>query len=206
MADAARPIDRRWRAMALLLALTAIVGLGLVVALALGWNSRRPNRALDWQASGLPLTLEAGPGSVSARRFPIAPPSERLSIELEARALSDEPFNGYGLILGGATSEQYTLFAVGSDGYYALLAVEGDETSSLVPWQQFPHVRRGQQANRLRAACHERGASFYINDEFAVALEQPVCAGGHVGLWLRGFESPVAVRFNHLHLWHGEHP
>ena len=53
------PVRCLWRAGVGLVALALMVGLALIVALALGWNNPHPTRPPDWEAPGLPLSLEA---------------------------------------------------------------------------------------------------------------------------------------------------
>jgi len=85
------------------MALALAMGLALVVALALGWNSPCPTRPPDWQAPGLPLLV---PMSIDATSNEVAVvtllghPSSGFTLEGEAVPLSgpDSGFNGYGLV------------------------------------------------------------------------------------------------------------
>jgi hypothetical protein len=91
---------------------------------------------------------------------------------------------------------------VGSDGYYAILRVNGSEELSLVDWQQFPHVRRDQQPNRLRVTCANATCKFYINDEYAATVEDDTWLAGDVGLWVRSFtEEATTVYFLNARIW-----
>jgi len=197
------PVDTRlWRGAlgAMTLALTA--ALALIVALALGWNSPRPTRSPDWQATDLPLRLAAAPGATAVSL--LGHPGGDFTLEVEAALLSgpDSGFNGYGLIYRAQNAANYYTLAVGSDGYYAVLRVVGDEETVLVDWQQFPHIRRGQEANRLRVACAGSACRFYINDEYAAVVEDDAWLAGDVGLWVRSFgDAGVAVQFVNASVW-----
>jgi len=183
-----------------LMTLALATGLVLIIALALGWNSPRPTRPPDWAAPGLPLTLEAT--SDEAVVTLMGRPSSDFTLEVEAVPLSGPDFNGYGLTYRAQDSAHYYAFAVGSDGYYAVLRVAGDEETALVDWQQFPHVRRGQQANRLRVACAGATCRFYVNDEYAATVEDGTWLAGDVGLWVRGFgDGGVVVQFVSVRVW-----
>jgi hypothetical protein len=183
---------------AIVLALAA--GLALVVALALGWNSPRPARPPDWEAPGFPIDLEAAPNETSVS--PLGHPGSDFILEVEAVPLAGHTFNGYGLVYRAQDPAHYYAFAVGSDGYYAVLRVAGDEETALVDWQQFPHVHRDRRANRLRVECAGRTCRFTINDEYAATVGDDTWLSGDVGLWVRGFaDGSVAVRFLHACVW-----
>ena len=184
------------------MALVLAGGLALILALALGWNSPRPTRPPDWQAPGLPLRLDAA--SNEAIMTLLGHPSGDFTLEAEAVPLSgsDSGFNGYGLVYRAQGPTHYYAFAVGGDGYYAVLRMAGDEETSLMDWQQFLHVRRGRQANRLRVACAGPTCRFYVNDEYAATVEDDTWLAGDVGLWVRDFgEGGVAVQFVSMRVW-----
>jgi hypothetical protein len=177
-----------------------IGALGLIAALALGWNNPRPSRPPDWQAPGLPLHLEAASNDTAVTL--LSHPGGDFILELGALPLSGPDYNGYGLVYRAQDSERYYAFAVGSDGYYGVLRVAGDEEIPLVDWQQFPHIRRGRQANRLRVVCVGPTCHFYINDEYATAVEDDTWMAGDLGLWVRGFaDGDVTVQFRHVRVW-----
>ena len=78
----------------------------------------------------------------------------------------------------------------------------GDEEIALVDWQQFPHIHRGRQANRLRVACTGPTCHFHINDEYATTVEDNARLAGDVGLWVRGFEDQgVVMQFANVRVW-----
>jgi hypothetical protein len=188
-----------WHGTLGLMALVLIVALALVIALALGWNNPRPARLPDWQAPGLPLDLEAAPNETATSL--LGHSIGDFTLEVKAAPLTGSDFAGYGLIYRAQDPAHYYAFAAGGDGYYAILRVDGDEETALVEWQQFPHVRRGGQANRLRVECAGATCRFYINDEHAATVEDGTWIEGDVGLWVRGFEENVPVRFISVHVW-----
>jgi hypothetical protein len=191
-----------WRGGVGLLVLILTIGLALVVALLLGLNSPRPIRPPDWQTPDLPIALEAAPNATTVSL--LGQSYDDFTLEVEATPLSgpDSGFNGYGLIYRVQGEAHYYAFAVGSDGYYAILRIDGDEETALVDWQQFPHVHRGQRANRLRVACAGATCRFYINDEYATTVEDATWLEGDVGLWVRSFEKePVSMHFENVRVW-----
>lgn len=191
-----------WRSVLGAMTLVLAAALALIVALALGWNSPRPTRPPDWQAPNLPLHLAAASGETTVSL--LEHPSGDFTLEIEAAPLSgpDSGFDGYGLIYRAQDVANYYAFAVGSDGYYVVLRVMGDEETTLVDWQQFPHVRRGKQANRLRVACAGPTCRFYINDEYATTVEDDTWLVGDVGLWVQSFgDEAVSMQFVTASLW-----
>ena len=131
-------------------------------------------------------------------------PCDDFTLEIEAAPLSgpDSGFNGYGLVYRAQDAANYYAFAVGSDGYYAVLEVAEAEEISLVEWQQFPHVHRGQQANRLRVTCVGPICHFYINDEYATAVEDTTWLTGDIGLWVYSFgDEDVVIQFLSMSSW-----
>lgn len=182
-----------------LMTLALATALVLIIALTLGWNNPRPGRPPDWQAPNLPLYLEAGANEIAVL---LEHPSGDFTFEAEAILLSGPDSNGYGLVYRAQDAAHYYTFAVGSDGYYAVLRVEGDEETALVDWQQFPHIRRSCQPNRLRVTCAGPTCRFYVNDEYAAAVEDCTWLTGDVGLWARGFgDEGVVVQFVNVRLW-----
>ena len=197
-------VDRRlWRGVVGLMALVLLAGLAFVSALALGWNNPRPVRPPDWEAPGFPLDLSAAPNQ--AATLLLGHRNDDFTLEVAAHALAGSEFNGYGLVYRAQDAARCYVFAVGSDGYYAVLLVNGPEELPLVDWQQFPHVRREQQPNRLRVTCTGATCDFYINDEYAITIEDGTWLAGDVGLWVRSFtEEEATVHFSGVRVWDRE--
>ena len=194
-------LDRRlWNVSLGLLALMLSGVLALVAALALGWNSPYPRRAPDWRAPNLPLRLAARPEESTV--VLLGDSSGDFALEVGAIPHSGPDFNGYGLVYRAQDADNYRVFAIGSDGYYAVLRVEGPDEVALVEWQQFPHINRGSQANRLRVTCVGPTCRFAINDEHAVTVEDDTLLAGDVGVWVHSFErDTVALDFLALRMW-----
>lgn len=188
-----------WRGATMLITLTLAMGLGLILALALGWNDPRPHSPPDWRAAGLPMELEAAAGETIVQLLDDS--AGDATLELQAAFLPGSPLQGCGLIYRAQDASHYYAFAVAADGYYAILRVS-DEERRLIEWQQFPHIRRHGQVNRLRATCVGATCRFYINDEYAATVQDDTWLNGQVGLWVRAPEGgTAAVRFLSLQAW-----
>ena len=181
-----------WRSGVGLLALVVAVGAILVIALALGFNSPRPLRSPDWEAADLPLVQEA-PSNATARRL-MGRSYADLTLEIEMAPLpsGDPGLVEYGLIYRAQDTDYYYAFVVGSDGYYGVLRMAGEEETQLVEWQLFPHIHRDRQANRLRVACAGSWTLVqpFLDDPLA-ALARPIAR--------EGFELDVSPRELFLH-------
>jgi hypothetical protein len=196
--------DEGWLRQGLIGSITVVLigALGLILALALGWNSPRPTRPPDWQAPGLPLDLEA-PAQETFLEL-LNHPGGDFTLEVEATPLygPESGFNGYGLVYRAQDTTHYYTFAVGSDGYYSILRIANGDEAALVEWQQFPHVHRHREANRLRVTCAGAICHFYINDEYTIAVEDDAWLDGDVGLWVRSYgDEPVGIRFLSARMW-----
>ena len=181
--------------------LAAIVALGVIGALAWGWNSPRPRRQPDWEVPGLLRRVEAPPGAATITL--VTHPSPDFIFEVSALPISevDEGFYDFGLVYRAQDLTHCYVLAVGTDGYYSVLKVHGDQTTRLVPWQQFPHVRRGRRSNRLSVTCTGSSCRFRINDEYAVTVEDDTWLSGQIGLWARSHEGREFVQFGAARMW-----
>jgi hypothetical protein len=131
--------------------------------------------------------------------WPASTPPDRFSVRMTAALVSGETDSGYGLALGEA---EQLLIAVSPTGYVAVREAKGGAPPTfLLPWQPWPHVRPGEQANEiwLDVARTRTGAEVtaWVNRErlWRGALDGPP---DDVKLWLAGFDGPVSVDFQSL--------
>ncbi len=181
--------------------LAFVAALILIGALALGWNTPRPGRPPDWEAPGLPRRVEAARPGPSVLLFDR--PGSDFTLGVTARPLPgrDSGLDGYGLVYRAQDADHYYAFAVGPDGYYAVLKRDGGDVIPIVPWQQFPHVRRGPQPNRFLITCVGASCAFRINDEYATTVEDDRWLSGDVGLWVSSFGGEAAAEYSVARLW-----
>ncbi len=192
--------DTEWRLVVGAVAGVLGVGLGLIVALALGWNNPRPQRSPDWQAQGLPLTLTALADEPTA--LLLGRDMDDGTFEVVAAPVAGDDFNAYGLLYRAHDEQHGYVFAVGSDGYFAVLELADGAETPLVDWQQFPHIHRGRAANRLRVTCAGTTCQYTINDEYATTVKDDSYTSGQVGLWLQGHnQGALKVEFQRAYVW-----
>ncbi len=165
-----------------------------------GCSNPCPRTAPDWQLPA-PLVLDAAPFERRAIHL-LGQPAEAFTFEALASPLAGADFNGYGLVFRAQSAARYAVFAVGGDGYLAVLWIDGEEETPLLDWRAFPHVRRGRTPNRLRLACAGGACQFWVNDEHVTSLPDDFGPAGDVGVWARHFEGEtLRVQFAQLAVW-----
>lgn len=210
-----------WRGVLGLLLLVLVAGVGLAGALALGWRSRTPGMP-DWTLGDLTwhwYGAEPLPSNshTEGYRLQLSGPHQRawaiterqfdeFELEVTVRSLLPSEDVGYGLIYRYQDPGNFYTFAVGGDGYYTIEVTREGISTALRPWQQWPHVRRGAAANRLRVHCQAATCRFYVNDEFTTEITAETTddtfSGGSVGLWGQTFsDRALDVRFESVRLW-----
>jgi hypothetical protein len=173
---------------------------GLILLIALG--------AFDPQPLG-PLLRADQPGIYATAGETFVPqsppwssgkPPGRFSVRLTAANAAGELDSGYGLALGD--DNRRLIVAVSPLGYIAIWEeASGGEPIYLQPWQTWPHVRTGQEANELWLDVETAGDDSRI----AVWLNRELLWRGEldrlspeVGLWLGSFDGATTVDFQKL--------
>ena len=174
--------------------------LGLIIALTLGWNNPRPGRPPDWALAGAQV-LRASANETAKSLLGYSGSDFTFEAIAHPIAAPSSGFYGYGLIYRAQDAAHFYAFAIGGDGYYTVLRRAGEEDVPLVEWQQFPHIRRDERPNRLRVICAGASCRFYVNDEYVTSVEDTTWLEGDFGLWVRGFDEDVTVRFEDLRVW-----
>jgi len=184
--------------------LVVLLIFGLVAALALGWNSPRPGGPPNWVASGLPRQFDVAPDLPSSEL--LGPDATDFAFQaiIQPETLPETRLVDYGLIYRAQDVGNYYAFLIGADGYYAVVKVETSGRTFLVPWQQFPHIRRSTGSNRLLVSCAGPACSFRVNDEYVVAVEDDQWLQGKLGVTARSPEGEAAFTLQRASLWFDE--
>ena len=193
-----------WDYLLLAAGLALLVLLVLVAALALGWNSPRPEGPPDWEAQTLPLRINAEPDRPASDL--LGPVARDFTFEaiMSPERLPESRLVDYGLIYRAQDPGNYYVLLVGADGYYAVAKEEAGQTTYLSPWQQFPHIRRGLASNRLLVSCAGVACSFRVNDEYVVTVEDDQWLSGKPGVAARSPDGEAAVTLLRASLWLSE--
>lgn len=91
-------------------------------------------------------------------------------------------------------------FLIGSDGTFTI-SVGTDARADLfqlVPWQASSAVKRGKQANSLRAVCVENYLALFINDVFAAETFDDEFTRGQAGVALGAVQATAWARFDDI--------
>ncbi len=190
-----------WESLLLMVTLATAVALALIGALAAGWNSPRPGCPPSWQDSGLPARVEVMRDATMVR---LPGRSEtHFTFEVTAAPLSRSKsgLQEYGLVYRAQDAAHYYAFVIASDGYYSVMRAEGGDLSPLAGWEQFPHVARGPQVNRLLVTCTGPTCSFRVNDEHVTTIKDDRWIAGDVGLWARSLNARAVLEFSTARLW-----
>jgi len=202
-----------WRAAIVLLAAVVLVGLSAAWLL----STRRAETGTDispqlfggWtfgpgasgQATGEGLTLS----TTVADRAVYAVSQLVLgdfTYRVRAKQLNGPDDAGYGLVVRHQGQDDFVAMFVGSDGYIAIGQMSSGAWHWRVPWQEWPHIKRGPAENLLRAECRADRCRFYVNDEFAFEVNA-VPLQGETGLavWNPSNQAGVSAQFREWSGW-----
>jgi hypothetical protein len=202
-----------WRATVGALALVALSGLAAAF-----WLSARPTVVGDPVSMHELEAWAFGPGasgSVSNGRLTLTTtvinrPAYAASdlvlndftAQVRAALLSDPDDVGYGLIVRHEGPEDFVILFIGPDGYIAIGQMQDGAWRWRVPWQQWPHIKRGAAENLLRAECRADRCRFFVNDEFAFEIND-VPVRGQIGpaVWNPAPDGSVTAVFQEWRAW-----
>lgn len=190
--------SRIWRLSLMIIMVGGMAAIAVIGVLAVGWNTPRPHRPPDRRFGTRHLALETETANQLLGE-------DQRNFVLEAKAL---PIHGpesdlyeVGLMYRAQDASHYYALAVGPDGYYAIVRAEGGNLTSLVEWNQFPHIVRGLDANRLLVMCDGPTCTFRLNDEYVTDVTDDRWLSGDVGLWARSRDGKLLVQYPSVDLW-----
>lgn len=111
--------------------------------------------------------------------------------------------NQLGLIFRLEDENNFYFFAIGNDGYYALLKLENNSWNTLVSWTESDVVRSGS-AGRNRVGVLAEGSEFtlLVNDEVVAQAEDHSFAAGQIALTAGSYENPgIEIAFDNFAVW-----
>ena len=124
------------------------------------------------------------------------------AVQVRATRLSGPDDAGYGVIVRYRAPEEFVTLLIGGDGYIAVGQMSGGAWRWRVPWQQWPHIRRGSTENLLRAECRADRCRFFVNGEFAFEVDN-LATEGRIGpaVWKPTNTGDVSAAFQDWRLW-----
>lgn len=197
----------RWTAVLLLF--TAVVAITLIDA---GVFDPRPIGTEQWQRPLSPQPIAATSRRLLWLNQPL--PDQPYSLRLTAAYQSGELDIGYGLALGRET--QYLAVAVSPLGYVAIwqeITTQMPQNSqrlpstSILPWQPWPHVHTNTETNELWIDVDPTGNSKI--SQFSVRINRELLwrgrldtPAGQIGLLVESFGAAAVIDFQRLQLFH----
>lgn len=186
----------------------AVVAVALIALIAGGAFDPRP---LGPAAGGTypgPLSLDGRGEMVAWQSLPWSSPRARYAVRLTAAYAAGETDSAYGLALGDGATLTAAVSPLGEAAVWETPA-PGAAPVYHVPWQPWPHVRRGAAANELWLDVVRNVArdgdrarvTVRINRELLWQGDVELADAG-VALWLGSFGGPVTVDFQALN-WFG---
>jgi hypothetical protein len=124
------------------------------------------------------------------------------AVQVRAARLNGPDDAGYGMIVRYHAPDEYVTLLIGGDGYIAVGQMSGRAWHWRVPWQQWPHIRRGSAENLLRVECRADRCRFFVNDEFAFEVDG-VPIEGQIGpaVWKPTEADSVTAEFREWRVW-----
>ena len=134
----------------------------------------------------------------------IGPELSDFEAEVDVRA-SDGPLdNSLGLVVRYRVDPKaFYWFRIGSDGYYQVVKLDGDQLSPLTDWNASDAIIQGLGVtNHLRVVCDGPNLSFYVNGTHLVDVVDDLSSVGRIGLAAGSFdEGGVLVYFDNLKVY-----
>jgi hypothetical protein len=199
--DARQPAAA-WRLIRAVAAVLVAVSALLIALIAAGAFDPRPFGPLVRVDHPGVLQTMAASGSLDMQTSPWSSGShpDRYSVRLTAALADGEADSGYGLALVGEDGQ--LLVAVSPTGYVTVREMcDGEPPIDRLPWQPWPHVRPGTQANEIWLDARQVNAGIevtaWVNREQLWSGTLGWMPDG-VALWLSSFGVAAAVDFSTL--------
>ena len=119
-------------------------------------------------------------------------------ISAQARQLSGPDDNAYGLICRYQSPENFYLFLISGDGYYAIgkFTSTDDQIQYLTGDGQYVFsdaINQGEAANDIRASCIGNELSLAVNGITLATINDPTFVTGDIGMGASTFQPGTAV-------------
>jgi hypothetical protein len=158
-----------WLSLIGVLSLTVVIALGIAYQDEAGRSTLAPDRFDErWQVRS---------GTATPDQLVLNPTALALGVALRSIATQPEgftlqtsatikPTGAAGLIVQAEDVDHFTAFLISSDGYFRLSDYRNGVWIDRVPWHAWPHIKRDNSSNILRAECRDETCTFFVNDEW----------------------------------------
>jgi hypothetical protein len=119
---------------------------------------------------------------------------------IHASHFSDEDNARTGLWVRYQDEENFIAFMIQSDGKFMIAIWEpGKGYRDLVHWRQHPAIHTGPDArNTLRVEMVDDNFSFFINGQFAEAVQDDTLTGGRVAFFASSQRTPILFAMDYF--------
>jgi hypothetical protein len=118
-----------------------------------------------------------------------------LDMEIETRHVAGPLDNNFGILARyQADDDAFYWFQISSDGYFSVDLKQGQEWTTLVPWEESTAINQGEGSiNHLRLVCDGDWFSFEVNGTHLTDVADSTLGVGTIGLAVGTFDEPGAV-------------
>jgi len=129
--------------------------------------------------------------------------AQDLYVEVDATRVEGPLDNEYGIVFRHVDTENYYVYLVSSDGYYALRKLEEGEWVDILPWAKTDQLDIDEDAtNRIGVFAQGNQIALIINEQVVDAVQDDTFSGGQIALAAGSFEEAgVEIAFDNLDLW-----
>lgn len=123
--------------------------------------------------------------------------------EVDTYHVAGDVSNQLGIIFRYQDVDNFYFFAIGNDGYYALLKLENNSWSNLVEWTESEEIRSGSAArNRVAVLAEGPQITILVNDVELAQVEDHSFTTGQIALTAGTYErAGVEISFDNFALW-----
>lgn len=110
--------------------------------------------------------------------------------------------NSYGIGCRIQPNNDGYYLRISSDGYYAITKIADGVPIQLIDWAASPVIRKGAEANTLRAVCDGDRLEWYANGHQLAAVQDSAFQSGDIVLTATSFElEPTEIYFDNFIAW-----
>ena len=167
-----------------------------------GWVEYNRGGAVSAIEDGVLKISTSSPGEIwwtnPGRNF------EDVVIDVEAKQISGPDDNAYGIICRYQDENNFYLFLISGDGYYAIGKYIGGENRVVYltedgQFQQSDRINQGAATNQIQAACVGSELSLIVNGEPLVTVSDTSFVSGDIGLAVSALQQgTIVVEFDDL--------
>ncbi|RRR76598.1 MAG: zinc-ribbon domain-containing protein [Candidatus Viridilinea halotolerans] len=127
----------------------------------------------------------------------VGDPYDDIRITVDTRMRATDPVAAIGLVFNHQDDDNFYLYSISNDGYYALEILVEDQWEILIDWT--PSNQIDATNNRMSVATRGDRITLYVNDQQIEETRDGTFIGGSAGIALTSFdEAPTQVSFDNL--------